>query len=1045
MFRLLRYFSLTSLPAFIGIALAIAFLYHHYATYHFISLEKQKHEDIANLLANDWFGNTDDIKDSLDELQEEFEKNLETLSIIHLEVFDLQGNNLFSHDDDHHDTHNIHFDQALKGQSSSHLQLRSQFNDKDVLLSYVPIVNNQGELIGIFELFSDATNPLTLMRKNQHILFVSMLGLLGLLYVILWTIVNRAANMIHESDRRNRSLIEAFPDLIFIIDKDGRFLEAKLDDAHPLLEEIVGRKLHDLSFIPKDVADLILGCVQTTLHTRHMQTAEYTLPSLDKMSDYETRFVALDDQRVLYISRDITDIKQQELALKENEQRYKEVARAAQRHARELELLDQIRSAIAKETELAELLKSVTESVSSVLGYPYVTLGLIKGEYLEIQHHVGYDHIAQAVSPRLDIDKGVMGRVIREKESALIIDVKADPDYYLGANQEVISEICVPLWHQDKVVGVLNVESERKVLGEAQLEILEKVADFVGLAIQRARLFDEVKSNEQTFRNLYTRSQMQADELLRQTDELVLLDTVRNMISSKLEIHAVYEAVAKAVTDMLGYKMVSISLVKDKNIEVQYEIGYPPSKTINSLRIDQGIMGRVVRSGEAELVEDVTLDPDYFAVTPGITSDICIPLKVNHKVAGLLTVESERKLYYGDFHILEKVGAYMSLAMEQAQLYSDLQSSESRYKNLIENASDMIYRTNLKGDFIFMNSMVKKLLGYDEHHVLQFNYLDLIRHDYRIKASEFYANQVKERNLNSYFEFPALHKDGHEVWIGQNVQLIIEQGRLIGFQAVARNITERKQMEEALLQQKEALSRANAELEQFAFVAAHDLQEPLRKIQAFGDRLNTKYKAALDEQGQDYLARMQNSADRMRNLISDLLAFAKVNKEESRELVDLNRILKEVSSDLQTHLEETQGEIKSTPLPNLLANPTQMRQLFQNLLGNAIKFKRPGVAPIVSVSAQRSFDGGWRIQIADNGIGFDESYKDRIFKVFQRLHSREQYEGTGMGLAIVQKIMTAHGGSINVSSQLNHGTTFTLLFPLQSTKAAVTNLSEVQT
>jgi light-regulated signal transduction histidine kinase (bacteriophytochrome) len=183
----------------------------------------------------------------------------------------------------------------------------------------------------------------------------------------------------------------------------------------------------------------------------------------------------------------------------------------------------------------------------------------------------------------------------------------------------------------------------------------------------------------------------------------------------------------------------------------------------------------------------------------------------------------------------------------------------------------------------------------------------------------------------------------------------------------------------------------------------------------------------------------------MRNLISDLLAFAKVNKEESREFIDLNEILKDVSSDLQTRLEETQGEIKSTPLPNLLANPTQMRQLFQNLLGNAIKFKRPGVAPIVSVSAQRSFNGGWRIQISDNGIGFDESYKDRIFRVFQRLHSREQYEGTGMGLAIVQKIMTAHGGSINVSSQLNHGTTFTLLFPLQSTKAAVTNLSEVQT
>jgi two-component system, LuxR family, sensor kinase FixL len=358
-----------------------------------------------------------------------------------------------------------------------------------------------------------------------------------------------------------------------------------------------------------------------------------------------------------------------------------------------------------------------------------------------------------------------------------------------------------------------------------------------------------------------------------------------------------------------------------------------------------------------------------------------------------------------------------------------LQQSEVRYRELIENASDIIYRIDTRGYFTYMNSVITPVLGYAERDMVGKVYLDLIRPDYRTKARAFYTKQLREQLRATYLEFPAVSATGEEVWLGQNVQLVFEDGQLVGCQAVARDITERKRIEEAMLKQAEELSSANADLEQFAFIAAHDLQEPLRKIQSFGDRLNLKYKDALDEQGRDYLERMRGSATRMRTLIDDLLSFARANKQQRRSFTSLETILKSVLADLQMRLEETNATVSVGVLPTLEVDPSQMRQVFQNLLSNALKFHQADVAPVVSVNAQRLPTGDWEIRVSDNGIGFEEQYHDRIFAVFQRLHSRDKYEGTGIGLAIVRRIVEGHGGQIEVSSRPNHGTTFAITMP----------------
>jgi light-regulated signal transduction histidine kinase (bacteriophytochrome) len=239
----------------------------------------------------------------------------------------------------------------------------------------------------------------------------------------------------------------------------------------------------------------------------------------------------------------------------------------------------------------------------------------------------------------------------------------------------------------------------------------------------------------------------------------------------------------------------------------------------------------------------------------------------------------------------------------------------------------------------------------------------------------------------------------------------------------------------------ESLAHSNRELEQFASVASHDLQEPLRKIQAFGDRLQTRYGQELGEQGADYLKRMLASAMRMRSLIDALLTFSRVtSKAQPFTPVDLAATAEDVIADLEERIQRDGGRVEIGPLPSLEADPLQMRQLFQNLIGNGLKFSRPGTPPVVKVESRLLTNAGENgeaprseISVRDNGIGFEEIYLDRIFDLFQRLHGRHEYEGTGMGLAICRKIVERHGGTITAESSLGQGATFLVTLPLWQT------------
>jgi light-regulated signal transduction histidine kinase (bacteriophytochrome) len=271
-------------------------------------------------------------------------------------------------------------------------------------------------------------------------------------------------------------------------------------------------------------------------------------------------------------------------------------------------------------------------------------------------------------------------------------------------------------------------------------------------------------------------------------------------------------------------------------------------------------------------------------------------------------------------------------------------------------------------------------------------------------------------------------------------------GKVVGLVALSEDITERKHDEERLRHYAEQMARSNKELEEFASIASHDLQEPLRKIMAFGHRLKTTCGAALGEQGSDYLERMQNAADRMRTLIDDLLTLSRVTSTRRPfKQVDLMQIAKDVVSDLEVQIEQTGAAVEVGFLPEIEADPVQMRQLFQNLISNGLKFHRKGERPNVSLCGKivemKDYqlpgvvpgEKACRIMIRDNGIGFSKEYTEKIFALFQRLHGRSEYEGTGIGLAVCRKITDRHGGSIVAKSSEGDGATFIVTLPVKQT------------
>ena len=369
----------------------------------------------------------------------------------------------------------------------------------------------------------------------------------------------------------------------------------------------------------------------------------------------------------------------------------------------------------------------------------------------------------------------------------------------------------------------------------------------------------------------------------------------------------------------------------------------------------------------------------------------------------------------------------------------DLQISEERHHRMIEEVQDYaIILLDKTGTVLNWNRGAEKIKGYLANEIIGKSFTIFYPQEDRKNNVPQKILQEAVQNNRASHEGWRIRKDGTKFW-GSTVITALHnnENELIGFSKVTRDLTERKMAEETLKEYTERLEHNNQELEQFAYVASHDLKEPLRKIITFGNMLESSARDTLDEKSKDYISRMQNSATRMMNLIEDLLVFSRVSRPtEGFELVDLNAVVSRVLSDLEVTIHSKNARVEVGKLPLIQGRKSQLGQLFQNLISNAVKFNDKE-QPVISINAstvELSDRPGKlaRIEITDNGIGFEDIYSTRIFEIFQRLHGKTEYPGTGIGLSICKKIVEAHGGTICATGQVGKGATFTILFPFPS-------------
>ena len=360
---------------------------------------------------------------------------------------------------------------------------------------------------------------------------------------------------------------------------------------------------------------------------------------------------------------------------------------------------------------------------------------------------------------------------------------------------------------------------------------------------------------------------------------------------------------------------------------------------------------------------------------------------------------------------------------EQRRGGEALKFTERFLTSIIDNIPSFIFVKDAKNfKYVRINKAVEELFGYSKDEILGKSNYDLFPKE---QADLLHASDVK--TLNSEKPFVIGENLAHTSYKGihtleKKVLIKNSNGDPIYIIGMANDAAESKKIRAALDIKTKELVRSNTELEQFAYVASHDLQEPLRMVTSYLQLLEKRYYDKLDQDAKDFISFALEGSNRMRSLIHSLLEYSRINRAKPFEEIGLNLLLKDVLEDLNSSIEENSATINITKLPKICGDPALINQLFQNLIANAIKFKDVR-DPVIEIAFKEQNEE-YLFSVKDNGIGIKEEYLDKIFVIFKRLHSREKYPGTGMGLAICKKIVERHGGSIWVESKYGEGSTF---------------------
>ncbi|MFL5729692.1 MAG: PAS domain S-box protein [Cytophagaceae bacterium] len=411
---------------------------------------------------------------------------------------------------------------------------------------------------------------------------------------------------------------------------------------------------------------------------------------------------------------------------------------------------------------------------------------------------------------------------------------------------------------------------------------------------------------------------------------------------------------------------------------------------------------------------------------------------------GISTLHFENRYLHKDGHIVYMMwSAYWSEEnhttyciardiTENKKMSNLLKEQEKKFKVLIEKISEVIYLKDPEGVITYVSPSLKKTLGYTSEEFCGKNFTGFIHTDDLSSSLEMIEELRKNPGQTHNFQRRMKHKNGEWIWVEGSVTNLLSETSVNSMVCNFRDISDRKSMELTLerlygdLETKaQALKGSNDELERFAYIASHDLQEPLRMITSFLQLLEMKYKDKLDEQAGKYIFFAKDGAERMKLLIENLLDYSRIDSiKENLQLINTTELMQEMLSLFEIPIKDTNTVVEISGLPAITGIKSQIRQLFQNLLGNALKYKNiRGEQPHIKISSYQS-DSHWVFRIEDNGIGIEPHFIDKVFILFQRLHTRNEYSGTGIGLAISKKIIEKHQGKIWVESIAGQGSNF---------------------
>jgi PAS domain S-box-containing protein len=708
----------------------------------------------------------------------------------------------------------------------------------------------------------------------------------------------------------------------------------------------------------------------------------------------------------------------------------KQAEEALARRVTELNALNAMAAIVNESVNVDEILNRAMDEALRLVGVEASGMLLLDeeaGELALVAHRGLSDEFVRAFS-RLKLGEGLAGQAAQTGKPVILERLEDYPQERKAyvEKERIQSAAGVPLIGSKGVIGAMKLAMHTPRYFDATvLQLLVGLGRQIAGGVEKARLYER----EQEAVAATAAAKSAIDTIEAMGDGLIL-----NTLDGKITF------VNPAFEKMTGYE-------KDE------------------------LVGRDLADLLQELVKPEDLGKTMEAV--GTALEGKVPISTSHTLVS--KNGREVPITFTVSFIRDTKGQPFSVIVAFNDI-TDLKRAETERKRLFNFSIDMLCIAGFDGSFKQLNPAWSKALGWTEEELMSKAWLEFVHPEDRQTTISVGEQLISGKPVLS-FENRYLCKDGSYLWISWNSFPLPEEELIF---AVARDITERKRAEEIMKRQTRELARSNAELGQFAYVASHDLQEPLRIITSYLQLLERRYKESLDSEGEKFIARAVDSAGRMRTLINDLLAYCRVGTQgKPFESTNCESTIGDILADLEVAVKESGAVVTLDPLPTVWADPMQLTQLFQNLLSNAIKF-RGDDPPRIHISAEAiekstilhpvesptggppkaefhrgtpqslpsglealwagsggvsrsgpeaAIEKGWLFSVSDNGIGIEPEYANRIFGVFQRLHTRSKYPGTGIGLAICQKVVQRHGGEIWVDSEPGKGSMFYFTIP----------------